>query len=59
VVKLGRGIKARFARIERQDNHTRVIFVGKVLDYLEITIEHIGANIRRPSVCVDSALLEN
>jgi len=51
VKKLGRGIKARFAGIERQDNFTWVIFVGKVLDYLEITIEHINTNIIRNSVC--------
>jgi hypothetical protein len=51
VKNLGRGIKAHFAGIERQDNRTSVIFVGKVLDYLEIATEHIDTNIIRNSIC--------
>jgi len=45
VKKLGRGIKARFARIDRQDNHTCVFFVVRVIDYLGIAIEHICTKI--------------
>lgn len=48
---LDRGIKAHFAGIERQDNHTCVILVGNVLDYLEIATEHIDTNIIRNSIC--------
>jgi hypothetical protein len=47
--------------IERQDNRICVILVRKVLNYLEIAIEHIylHRNYKIFNLCVGSALLES
>lgn len=45
VKKLGHGIKAHAAGIERQHNHSCVIFAVKVLDYLDVATEHTDTDI--------------
>jgi len=42
--KLCCGVKAHVAGIEPQDNQIHVFFVVKVLDDLEMPIEHINTN---------------